>query len=129
MSYTIQVRLRFSGKIPHMRMIGMSCLAALLAVLQLWAETPAVVRLRLEGRTTLHVGQVAILHTPPNHQYVVTSNGDAIVAVKQARSKDASYLYRAVRSGNSALLVTPADLKQGDCVSCVTRHYFVTVIP
>lgn len=128
MSYTIQDRpAGFSGKIPRMQMIGRSCLAALLAVLELWAEAPAV-PLKPEGRTTLHVGQVAVLHTPPNHQYGVTSEGEAIVAVEQARNNKGSYFYRAVRPGYATLIVTPADLKQGDCVSCVTQHFFVTVI-
>jgi len=117
---------RFRSKMSRMGAIGKSCLVTLLAITQLWAAS--AVPLRLEERTILHVGQVAILHTQTNHRDVITSEGDAIIPVEQARN-GASYLYRAVRPGNAALLATPADLKQGDCVSCVTRHYFVTVIP
>ena len=39
------------------------------------------------------------------------------------------FLYRAVHAGNHVFIVTPDNLPDGHCISCVTEHYFVTVVP
>lgn len=49
----------------------------------------------------------------------------ALVVVR--RSKD-SVLYRAVRQGADSMVLSPVT-KPGECISCATLHYFITVIP
>jgi hypothetical protein len=114
-----------------MRAIRFCCFVALLMVSQLWAGTPSHVRLRLSGNTTVHVGQITVLQMPSAHKYIVTLEGsDALVPLKRAQDDGGTpYVYRATRPGRATLLIVPAGLKQGDCIDCVTRHCFVTVVP
>ena len=111
-----------------MRVVHIVCLVMSLTPDLIWAGTPAHVRLRLEGRTTFHVGQVVDLRLSSSHPYSVTLEGDAIVPLKAVQSGK-MYSYRAVRAGNATLLVAPTDRKVGECVDCVTRHCFLTVVP
>jgi hypothetical protein len=89
---------------------------------------PAPVRLQPEERTTLRVGQVAALDVKQPED-VAGSAGASLVLVKRATRKGVrTYLYRAVRAGDHTLLVVPTNRRDGDCISCVTVHYFVTVV-
>ena len=54
---------------------------------------------------------------------------EALVFVRQSRGRlTRTYVYQAVRAGNQTIIVTPTNLHDGDCISCVTAHYFVTVV-
>lgn len=111
-----------------MRAVLMLCLALALTPVLSGARKPTQVRLRLGDRTTLHIGQIAVLRLSPNHPYSVTLDGDAVVPLESAQN-EATHSYRAVHPGNATLLITPTDQKKKDCVDCVTRHCFLTVKP
>jgi hypothetical protein len=78
---------------------------------------------------TLHVGQVADLRLPTGHPYSVDLEGDSVVPTGSEKTATKTRSYRAAHPGNSTLLIAPADQKPGDCVDCVTRHCFLTVVP
>lgn len=103
-------------------------LTSILAV-ELWAGSAARIQLRLGEHTTLHVGQIAVLQTGSTHKYDTKLEGDAIAPFDDAQQDRNRHFYRAVHAGNATLLITPADLKEGDCISCVTRHCFISVVP
>jgi hypothetical protein len=85
--------------------------------------------LTLEGETTLHVGELAVLHIPPDRGYSHfdgnTGAGEVLVLVRRSRGK---VLYRAVRPGPGTIVIGP-DVPRGECISCATLHYFITVVP
>src|ERR1700730_5225061 len=85
------------------------------------------VKLVLEERTTLQVGQLAMLSVPSDHRYAIDSEGSALVLVHGKRRRN-QVVYRAVRPGLETIVVGPVDLPSGDCISCLTLHYFITVI-
>jgi len=65
---------------------------------------------------------------PARHD-VIGGAGTALVLVKKTRRRDATiYLYRAVETGNQVLIVTPRNIPSGQCISCVTEHYFIKVV-
>lgn len=111
-----------------MRVVQIVCLAMLLTPGLIWAGISTHIRLRLGGKTTLHVGQIAVLRLSSDHPYSVTLKGDAVVSLKAAQS-ERTYSYRAVRAGTASLLVTPTDRKKGECIDCATRHCFLAVVP
>jgi hypothetical protein len=83
-----------------------------------------------EVRTTLHVGEIGALYVPTRPRYSVGSAQTALVPFKQLHQEDrVVYLYRAVSAGNDTLVLTPDGIPDGQCISCVTQHYFVTVVP
>ena len=114
-----------------MRAISFCWLVVLLTISQAWTGSPSHVQLRLSGDTTLHVGQIAVLQMPESRKYIITLEGrDTLVPLKRKRGNgSAPYMYRATRLGNATLLIVPAGPQEGDCVDCVTRRCFVTVVP
>ena len=95
------------------------------------APAHAPVRLQPEQRATLHVNQTARIERakrPPSS--VVGSAGTVLVLVRREdRHNVRVWIYRAVEPGNQTFLVTPDNLPDGHCISCVTEHYYVTVVP
>ena len=89
------------------------------------AQKKKFVKLILEKRTTLDVGQFAVLTIPSKRRYTVSTAGNVLSTVRDKRK--GRVVYRAVGPGLDTIVVTPIDLTAGRCVSCVTRHYFVTV--
>jgi hypothetical protein len=85
------------------------------------------VTLVLEERTTLQVGQLALLSVPSDHRYAIDSEGSALVLVHGKRRRN-QVVFRAVRPGLETIVVGPVDVPSGDCISCLTLHYFITVI-
>ena len=96
-----------------------------------FAPARAPVHLQREQRATVHVNQTALIElpkTPPSS--VVGSAGTALVFVRRQNRRNATvWIYRAAEPGSQTLLVTPDDLPDGHCISCVTEHYYVTVVP
>jgi hypothetical protein len=103
------------------------------------------ITLKEEERTTLRVGDLAVLHIPTDrrlpegsHRLLrygipplkTTSPMGTLVVVR--RSKNAVW-YRAVRPGGDSMVLSPAPASTGnkprECVSCATLHYFITVVP
>ncbi len=84
------------------------------------------ITLALEDWTTLHVGEVAVLHIPSDMPYKLNGFGDVITLVKQS---GLDVTFRAVRPGTTPIILSPANRPDGECISCVTVHYFVKVVP
>jgi len=88
------------------------------------ADKPAP--LTLEGRTTLRVGELAVLQIPADHiRSHFSGAGNALVLVRHSRR---TALYRAVRPGDETILLGPSLPQRDHCVSCATIHYFITVV-
>ncbi len=99
----------------------------LLAVRVAAARQP--IRLEPEQRTTIRVGQIAIIEIAPGEARPGGSAGDALKLVKKRqRHGKTIFTYRAVRVGDETIVAAPDRLGPDGCISCVTVHYFVTVI-
>jgi hypothetical protein len=117
-------------KAPHLAVLAACACFVATGVVASYACGGALasVRLKPEEPATLHVGQVAAVQMPPDHS-IVGSAGSSLVLVKQTQQKGTTvYLYRAVASGNQTFVALPREPTPDGCVSCVTFHYFVTVI-
>jgi hypothetical protein len=95
------------------------------------ARSLAQVRLLPEEYTTLHVGQTAAVHFESTPVYSIGSGGGSLVLIKHVTNKDGSqvYVYRAAHAGPDTLVASPEGLPAGHCISCVTTHYFIKVVP
>jgi hypothetical protein len=91
----------------------------------------AYVGLKPEQDTTLHVGERAVVRFGLERQYSIGSGGGSLVLVKQLTDKDGRtvYVYRAAHVGPDTLVAAPVDIPAGGCISCVTVHYFIKVVP
>ena len=106
-----------------MRRVGLFCLC--LAVSPLWAgSSPRV--LVPERRTSLHVGETAVLRIPSKPHYIVREAGDSLT--RNGR-QGAEVFYRARKPGLETLVLAPVNLPKRHCASCITRHYFITAVP
>jgi hypothetical protein len=77
-----------------------------------------------------------VLHIPsdtrflgevPSRRYQNSVNGawlDVLALVKQS-GRDVTF--RAVHQGPGVIIISP-DARDGECISCATRHYFVKVV-
>jgi hypothetical protein len=97
------------------------------------------VTLKEEERTTLRVGDFAVLRIPTDRRlpegshhllrYLVqspkTSPMGTLVVVRRSKN---TVLYRAVRPGGDSIVLSPVT-KPGECISCATLHYFIIVVP
>ena len=111
------------------RALGICCFAALI-ICQACASADHV-RLQPEQDTTLHVGQTAAVYFASNAPHSIGSGGGSLVLTRQLTDKDGTtvYIYRASRVGRDTLVATPESLPDGHCISCVTTHYFIDVVP
>jgi hypothetical protein len=91
----------------------------------------ADVLLTAEEVTTLHVGQTAAVQFGATALHTIGSGGGSLVLIQQITNKDGGklYVYRADHAGRDTLVATPVGRQPGQCISCVTRHYFVNVVP
>ena len=65
-----------------------------------------------------------------DRHYSISSAGSSLALVKQMQQHDMTvHVYHAVEVGNQTLVATPRDPGPDGCVSCVTVHYFIKVIP
>jgi hypothetical protein len=92
------------------------------------AATPTT--LTREKRTTLRVGELAVLRVPSNigRRYLHAGPDgawrDALALVTRSGR---NVTFRAVRPGKAVIILSP-DVPDGDCTSCVTIHYFIDVV-
>lgn len=95
-------------------------------IVMLGTGTP--IPLTLERRTTLRVGELAVLQIPPDRRYSRfagnTGAGDVLVLVRRSGR---TALYRAVHPGLGTIIIAP-QVPNGECISCATLHYFINVI-
>lgn len=116
------------------RLVAMKRLIGTLAVLVSCA-TPSVVRsaapttLVVEQRTTLHVGELVVLHVPSDRRYSPDDmNGAWHDVLARVRRSGRDVTFRAVRTGSGVVILSP-QVRDGACISCATLHYFVDVVP
>src|ERR1700730_3133504 len=77
------------------------------------------VTLALEQRTTIHVGELALLHIPSDRRYLHSAVGegpngawrDVLALVRRSR-RDVTF--RAVRLGKGVIILSP-DVPDGEC--------------
>jgi hypothetical protein len=95
------------------------------------ARSASHVRLKAEQVTTLHVGQTAAVQFGSKALHTIGSGGGPLVLIQQLTNKDGGkvYVYRAAHVGPDTLVATPVGRQPGQCISCVTRHYFINVVP
>jgi hypothetical protein len=107
------------------------CWFVALTICPAHARSAARVRLEPEQITTLHVGQTAVVHLGRKDRYSIGSGGGSLVLVKKVTNKNGSkdYVYRAAHVGPDTLVGSPEGRKPGQCISCVTIHYFIRVVP
>jgi hypothetical protein len=89
-------------------------------------SAPKPITLALEQRTTLHVGELAVLHIPSDRRYLHSVNGAwrDVLALVQQSGRDVTF--RAARPGMGTIIISP-NTKNGECISCATLHYFIEV--
>jgi hypothetical protein len=93
------------------------------------ASAPAVVELVPEERATIRVGETRALAVAEGY-YSIGSAGTSLVQSERLhRAGREVRLYRAVAPGEMTFVLTPNGTPDGQCISCVTEHYFVTVVP
>jgi hypothetical protein len=85
------------------------------------------VPLVVEKTTDLKIGELAVLNLPTSsiYRHAAINGAWEDVLVRTEHSGDDT-VFRAVRPGPGCIVVTP-DVPEGDCISCVTIHYFVQV--
>jgi hypothetical protein len=111
-----------------MRTISVFGVAAGAAMFFACASTLVSLRLQAEQPATLHLGEIAAVQVS-QPQDVMGSAGSSLALLKRTHQRGTTiYLYRAVKMGNHTLVVAPRGLQSGQCISCVTEHYFVTVV-
>src|SRR5204863_5949567 len=117
--------------VPHMKKIA--CILAVAIGCSISREVQSSAKpltLAREKRTTLHVGELAMLHMPSNIYRRYLHSGpdgawrDALALVKRS-GRDVTF--RAVRPGKGVIIISP-DVPDGECISCVTIHYFIEVV-
>lgn len=92
--------------------------------------TLSPVTLRADTATTLHVGDVAVVRVASDRHFSLGSAGEALAFVKeQQRGASTTFVYRAAAVGKNTIVATPREPGPDGCVSCVTVHYFVDVVP
>lgn len=112
-----------------MEMARICLLATATALMLACGGTLSVIRLQPEQPATLRVGQIAAVHVPSERNYSIGSAGTSLVLTRQTQQDGATvYFYRAVSIGDQTFVATPRDPGPGQCISCVTTHYFVKVI-
>jgi hypothetical protein len=92
------------------------------------AATP--ITLAAKQTTTLHVGELAVLHMPSDvYQRYLHSGPDGAwldtLALVKRSGRDVTF--RAVHQGRGVILISPAQ-PDGSCISCVTIRYFIEVV-
>jgi hypothetical protein len=81
--------------------------------------------LALEDRTTLQVGELAALPIPSDHRYRIVSAGNVLAIIRRSKYRA---VFRAAHPGLETILLSP-DVPNGECISCATHRYFITVVP
>ncbi len=89
---------------------------------------PPVMELQPEAPATVQTGSLVAVRLDAHVHYIVNSAGESLALVRQtADARTSVYVYRASAPGNETLVVTPGEPGPNGCISCVTKHYFVTV--
>jgi hypothetical protein len=117
--------------VPHMKKIA--CILAVTIGCSISSEIRSAaqpITLAREKRTTLHVGELAMLHMPSNiyRRYLHSGPDGAwrdVLALVKRSGRDVTF--RAVRPGKGAIIISP-NVPDGECISCVTINYFIDIV-
>jgi hypothetical protein len=121
---TLQSKIPYGRK--HWQRLFALCALLLASVSVLYSTVSAkeqYIKLALEDRTTLQVGQLAVLSIPSDHPYRINPAGEALELVRHSKSRA---VFRAVHTGQETILLSP-EVPKGECIACATHHYFITV--
>jgi hypothetical protein len=95
----------------------------------LGAGCRSVLELEPELRTTIRVGDTAAMRVDTARRFSVGWGGELLRLIKRIEEHGTTaYVYRAVAPGDHTFVLTPRETGPDSCVSCVTVHYFVTVV-
>ena len=93
------------------------------------AACRSLVELQPEQPATIQVGDLAAMRVDSDAHYAATSAGSSLRLIKRAEERSTTvYVYRAVVPGQQTFVLTPRDPGPDGCISCVTVHYFITVV-
>jgi hypothetical protein len=102
---------------------------AIAACLCIWTGCKLPADLQPEQPATVHVGEVAAVRVDSARSYSAGSAGDSLKLIERGKERTTTiYVYRAVAPGHHTLVLTPREPGPDGCVSCVTLHYFITVV-
>ena len=88
-----------------------------------------IAELQAEQPERVRIGDRAAVRVDSDRHYHVGSAGNSIRLIKRAQERGTIvYVYRAVAIGRHTLVLTPGDPGPDGCISCVTTHYFITVV-
>jgi hypothetical protein len=113
--------------VPDMRKMAFILAVTLGCLISIEVRTaPKPITLALEQRTTLHVGELAVLRIPSDSRYS-HFQGNTGPRLALVRRLPHSILYRAVRVGPEVIVISP-DGANLECISCATLHYFIQIV-
>jgi hypothetical protein len=102
---------------------------AVLTSLCIGTSCRSIAKLEPERPATIRVGDATEVRVDSAQHYQVGSAGDSLTLIKRAEKHGTTaYVYRAVAAGRQTFVLTPRDAGPDGCVSCVTVHYFITVV-
>jgi hypothetical protein len=78
---------------------------------------------------TIRVGDLAAVRVDSDIHFSVGSAGSSLTLIKRAEERSTTvYVYRAIVPGQQTFVLTPREPGPDGCISCVTAHYFITVV-
>ena len=108
------------------RTVAVPIIAACLCI---WTGCRPAAELQPEQPATVHVGELAAVRVDSARGYSAGSAGDSLKLIERGKERTTTiYVYRAVAPGHHTLVLTPREPGPDGCVSCVTLHYFITVV-
>jgi hypothetical protein len=85
--------------------------------------------LQPEQHATIRVGDLATVRVDSARHYSLASAGDALTLLRQGEEGTTTlYVFSGAAPGQATLVLTPRDPGPDNCISCVTLHYFITVV-
>jgi hypothetical protein len=85
--------------------------------------------LQPEQPATIRVGDLATVRVDSARHYSLASAGDALTLLRQGEEGTTTlYVFSGAAPGQATLVLTPRDPGPDNCISCVTLHYFITVV-
>lgn len=113
----------------RMTLCRTAAVPAVLTFLGLCSGCRSILELEPERPATIRVGDVAAVRVDTARHYTVGSAGDSLTLIKRAEEHGTTaYVYRAVAPGHQTFVLTPRDAGPDGCISCVTVHYFITIV-
>jgi hypothetical protein len=104
--------------------VAVLVIAAALSVFSASSST-----LQPEQPATIRVGDVALVRVDSERHYSITAAGEALKLLRRVEEGTTTlYVFSGVAPGQATLVLTPRDPGPDNCISCVTLHYYITVL-